>query len=109
MTFPCIPVHPMRRNKKNVIGLMLSLTRVLLVASNDSAHRWRPLRGSRIAEGCRGAAIRWSAWLGRLMAVRFVASPALQKRTQCLRLLTQFSTFDVPNGKNRRKLLIQLR
>src|SRR5712671_6886156 len=26
MTFPCIPAHPMRRNKKNVIGLMLSLT-----------------------------------------------------------------------------------
>src|SRR2546430_12039378 len=47
---------------------------------------------------------RSSAWLGRLMAVRFGAGPALQKRTQCLRLLTQFSTFDVPNGKNRRKL-----
>src|SRR5438552_7354598 len=97
MTFPCIPAHPMRRNKTNVIGLKLNLTRVLPVPSNDSAHRWRPLRGSRIAEGCRGAAIRWSAWLGRLMAVGFGASPALQKSTQRIRLLAQFRTLDVPN------------
>src|SRR5437899_1847038 len=31
---------------------------------NGSAHRWRPLRGSRIAEARCGAAIRWSALFG---------------------------------------------
>src|ERR1035437_764944 len=31
---------------------------------NDSAHRWRPPSDSRIARRLRGAAIRWSAWLG---------------------------------------------
>src|SRR5437870_1152604 len=64
---------------------------------NDSAHRWRPLGASRIATRRRGAAIRWSAWLGRLVVVRFGAGPALQKRTQRIRLLAQFRTFDVPN------------
>jgi hypothetical protein len=36
MTFPGIPAYPMRRNKKNVIDLMLSLTRVLLVPPNEN-------------------------------------------------------------------------
>lgn len=31
---------------------------------NDSAHRWRPLRGSRITKLRGGAAIRCSAWFG---------------------------------------------
>jgi hypothetical protein len=34
------------------------------MSANDSAHRWRPLRDSRIANWRRGAAIRWSAWFG---------------------------------------------
>ena len=33
---------------------------------NASAHRWRPLRDSRIAGWRRGAAIRWSAGFGRI-------------------------------------------
>ena len=31
---------------------------------NDSGHRWRPLRDSRIPKRRGGAAIRWSAWFG---------------------------------------------
>lgn len=37
---------------------------MLIVLPNDSAHRWRPLRGSRIAKLRGGAAIRCSAWFG---------------------------------------------
>src|SRR5438552_19004195 len=69
---------------------------------NDSAHRWRPLGDSRIATRRRGAAIRWSAWLGRLVVVRFGAGPALQQLTQRLRPLAQVRTFDVPNSKTLR-------
>jgi len=34
--------------------------------SNDSAHRWWPLRGARIVNRRCGAAIRCSAWFGIL-------------------------------------------
>src|SRR5206468_6396943 len=63
---------------------------------------------SRITRLRGGTAIRCSVRLGRLMAVRFGAGPALQKRTQRIRLLAQFRTLNVPNGKNWRKLLIQV-
>ena len=86
---------------------LMAMVSIRVLPPNESAHRWRPLRDSRTAERCRGAAIRWSA-LGCLMAVRFGPRPAVQKSAQCIRLLAQFRTFDVPNGKNRRKLLIQL-
>src|SRR5204863_10099677 len=64
---------------------------------NDSAHRRRPLGDFRITRRRCGAAIRWSAWLGRLMAARLGADPALKKSTQRIRLLAQFRTLDVPN------------
>src|SRR5207237_1259380 len=37
--------------------------------TNESAHRWRPLRDSRIAERRGGAALRCSAWLGILLRI----------------------------------------
>src|SRR6266550_4481116 len=80
-------------------------TRADLTVSSPMA----ALCDSRITRLRGGAAIRCSVRLGRLMAVRFGAGPALQKRTQRIRLLAQFRTSNVPNGKNWRKLLIQLR
>src|SRR6266404_1364528 len=39
---------------------------ILSFMSNESAHRWRPLRDARItSQGC-WAAIRWSGWFGTL-------------------------------------------
>src|SRR5262249_30384044 len=93
---------------ESTVRISLSSDAMGCLGPKRSAPRWGPAADARIARTLRRADIRWSVWLGHL-AVGFGTGPALQKGAQCVRLIAQFTTFDAPNGKNRRKLLIQLR
>src|SRR5208337_5061548 len=45
------------------------VSRPFIFTPNESAHRWRPLRVSRIAKPGGRAAIRWSAGFGRILVL----------------------------------------